>query len=382
MGIMTVMLVRAPYAVAQLRSSEFWPGDFSDETDCGDGWRAAFSDHHPQDLDGAVQAYVRETGCPALLILTLNGRCSLVYSAVPGGPTRLAILGLRTAIADGVDTTGYQVAETRQELLAWAGAAGTAPRPEMLDKVLFHDGGDELGIKLMAALFAGLGMPDFRDMDPLAPETLTPDEEWDQAVAVPKQEVVAELVLLARSSTKIPQLRAAQGWPGGWYGHEQKFKKGWRAASSGEWPDDTHGVLNAFATETGGPVLLAYAVDAGFVIVKGTSRPGQYWETILGLSAAHTVGHGTNYDDSDVYRFYKDSRAWSADAGLVSDDPTLRVAYERAGGLGEEIPLLFVLFRGLGIPGCQGIPQYWSGETLTPDSSGLVIMPSFQITFG
>jgi hypothetical protein len=31
---------------------------------------------------------------------------------------------------------------------------------------------------------------------------------------------------------------------------------------------------------------------------------------------------------------------------------------------------------------CQGIPQYWSGETLTPDPSGLVIMPSFQITFG
>jgi hypothetical protein len=141
-------------------------------------------------------------------------------------------------------------------------------------------------------------------------------------------------------------------------------------------------VLNAFATETGGPVLLAYAAYAGFVIVKGTSRPGRYWETVLGLSAAHTVGHGTNYDDSDVYRFYKESRAWSADAGLVSDDPTLRVADERAGGPGEEIPLLFVLFRGLGIPGCQGIPQYWSGETLAPDSSGLVIMPSFQITFG
>jgi hypothetical protein len=128
MGIMTVLLVRAPYAVAQLRSSEFWPGDFSDETDCGDGWRAAFSDHHPQDLDGAVQAYLRETGCPALLILTLNGRCSLVYSAVPGGPTRLAILGLRTAMADGVDTTGYQVAETRHRTASGDARQGAVPR--------------------------------------------------------------------------------------------------------------------------------------------------------------------------------------------------------------------------------------------------------------
>jgi hypothetical protein len=269
------------------------------------------------------------------------------------------------------------VGETKQELLAWAGAAGTAPRPEMLDTVLFHDGGEDLGINLMAALFAGLGIPDFRDTAPLAPE-----DEWAKVTAGPKQQVEAELVLLVRSSTKIPDLRAAQGWPGGWHTHEQKFKKGWRAASSGEWPDDTHGVLNAFATETRGPVLLAYAADAGFVIVKGTSRPGQYWETILGLDAAHTVGHCTNYDDSDVYRFYKESRAWSADAGLVCDEQTLRVAYERAGGLGEEIPLLFVLFAGLGVPGCEGIPPYWDGSPLRPDSSGLVIMPSFQITFG
>jgi hypothetical protein len=110
----------------------------------------------------------------ALLILILGKRSALVYNAVPGGPARLAILGLRTAIADGIDT------------------------------VLFHDGGDELGITLMAALFAGLGMLDFRDTDPLASETLAPDEEWDRLVAVPKQEVVAELVLLARSPTKIP----------------------------------------------------------------------------------------------------------------------------------------------------------------------------------
>jgi hypothetical protein len=181
---------------------------------------------------------------------------------------------------------------------------------------------------------------------------------------------------------KIPNLRAAYGWPSGWHRQEQKFKKDWRAASSGEWPDDTHGVLNAFATETGGPVLLAYAVDAGFVIVKGTSRPGQYWETILGLDAAHAVGHCTNYDESDVYRFYKESRAWSTDAGLVSNDQTLRAAYERSGGLGEEIPLLFVLFAGLGIPGCERIPAYWDGSPLQPDSSGWVIVPTFQITFG
>jgi hypothetical protein len=374
---MIAMLVRTPYAVARLRSSQYWPGDFSDETDCGDGWRAAFSDDHPEDLNGAVQAYARETGCPALLILILDKRCALGYNAIPGGPTRVAILGLRTAIAAGIDTSGYQVGETRQELLAWAGAAGTAPRPEMLDTVLFHDGGEDLGINLMAALFAGLGIPDFRDTDPL-----TPEDEVAKVTAGPKQQVEAELVLLVRSSTKIPNLRAAQGWPGGWHTHEQKFKKGWRAASSGEWPDDTHGVLNAFATETRGPVLLAYAADAGFVIVKGTSRPGQYWETILGLDAAHTVGHCTNYDDSDVYRFYKESRAWSADAGLVCDEQTLRVAYERAGGLGEEIPLLFVLFAGLGVPGCEGIPPYWDGSPLRPDSSGLVIMPSFQITFG
>ena len=377
MGTMIAMLVRTPYAVARLRSSQYWPGDFSDETDCGDGWRAAFSDDHPEDLNGAVQAYARETGCPALLILILDKRCALGYNAIPGGPTRVAILGLRTAIAAGIDTSGYQVGETRQELLAWAGAAGTAPRPEMLDTVLFHDGGEDLGINLMAALFAGLGIPDFRDTDPL-----TPEDEGAKVTAGPKQQVEAELVLLVRSSTKIPNLRAAQGWPGGWHTHEQKFKKGWRAASSGEWPDDTHGVLNAFATETRGPVLLAYAADAGFVIVKGTSRPGQYWETILGLDAAHTVGHCTNYDDSDVYRFYKESRAWSADAGLVCDEQTLRVAYERAGGLGEEIPLLFVLFAGLGVPGCEGIPPYWDGSPLRPDSSGLVIMPSFQITFG
>jgi hypothetical protein len=66
----------------------------------------------------------------------------------------------------------------------------------------------------------------------------------------------------------------------------------------------------------------------------------------------------------------------------VCDEQTLRVAYERAGGLGEEIPLLFVLFAGLGVPGCAGIPPYWDGSPLKPDSSGLVIMPSFQITFG
>lgn len=378
MGTMIAMLVRTPYAVAQLRSSQYWPGDFTDETDCGDGWRAAFSDAQPDDLDGAVQAYARETGCPALLILILDERCALVYNAIPGAPTRVAILGLRTAIAGGIDTAGYEVGETRQELLAWAGAAGTAPRPEMLDTVLFHQGGDELGIKLMAALFAGLGIPDFRDTEPLAPE----DERAEKVVTGPKQEVSAEAVLLVRSSTRIPNLQAAYGWPGGWHGHEQKFKKGWRAASSGEWPDDTHGVLKAFATETRGPVLLAYAVDAGFVIVKGTSRPGQHWETILGLDAAHAVGHCANYDDSDVYPFYKESRAWSADAGLVANDQTLRIAYERAGGLGEEIPLLFVLFAGLGIPGCENIPPYWDGDPLTPDSSGLVIIPSFQITFG
>jgi hypothetical protein len=65
MGIMIAMLVRSPYGMAQLRSSQHWPGDFTGETDCGEGWRAAFSDEHPQDLDGAVQAYARETGGPA-----------------------------------------------------------------------------------------------------------------------------------------------------------------------------------------------------------------------------------------------------------------------------------------------------------------------------
>ncbi|MCW2862946.1 MAG: hypothetical protein JWP48_4654 [Actinoallomurus sp.] len=43
MGTMIAMLVRTPYAVARLRSSQYWPGDFTGETDCGEGWRAAFS---------------------------------------------------------------------------------------------------------------------------------------------------------------------------------------------------------------------------------------------------------------------------------------------------------------------------------------------------
>ncbi|WP_345457731.1 hypothetical protein [Actinoallomurus oryzae] len=377
MGSMIALLVRSPYEVARLRSSQHWPGDFTEETDCGDGWRAAFSDDGPQDMNGAVQAYMRETGCSALLFLILDEGCALVHTAVPGGPTRHAILGLRTAIGAGIDTTGYQVAETRQELLAWAYAAGTAPRPDMLDTVLFHDGGEGLGIKLTAGLFAGLGIPDFRDTNPFEPSA----QQDDKVITGPKQEVEAEAVMLARSPVNISKLRAAYGWPGGW-GHEQKFKKNWRAASSGEWPDDTHGVLNAFATETGGPVLLSYVTDAGFVIVKGTSRPGQYWETVLGLDAAHAVGHGAQYDESDIYPFHKNSRIWSADAGLTSDDQTLRIAYERPGALGEEVPLLFVLYAGLGIPGCEHIPPYWDGSPLEPDAGGWVIVPSFQISFG
>jgi len=371
------VLVRTPNEVARLRGSQHWPGDFYDEDGCGDGWRMAFSDYHPDDLAGAVQAYAHETGWPALLVLVLDSRCALAYSAVPGGPARVAILGLRTAISSGIDTSGYQIAETRQELLSWVAAARTNSRPEMLDTVLFHDGGDDLGIRLAAGLFAGLGIPDYRNSDPLAPSAGQAKVETG-----PQQEVTAEAVLLVRSPTKISKLRSAYGWPGGWYKDEQKFKKNWRAANSGEWPDDVNGALNAFATETQGPVLLAITCDAGFVIVKGTSRPGQYWETILGLDAAHAVGHSAKYDDNDVFPFYKNSRAWSADAGLVSNDQTLRAAYERPGGLGEEIPLLFVLFAGLGIPGCENIPPYWDGSPLQPDSTGWVIVPSLHINFG
>ena len=374
MGTMIAVLARSPYPVAGLHSSQLIPGGFADETDGGDGWQVAFSDHQPPDLDAAVQSYVRETGCPALIALIIEGQCAIVFNAIPGGPGLIAVLGLRTAVSGGIDLAEYQPDETKRELLAWAATAGTMPRPELLDTVLFHDGGEDLGIKLLAGLLGGLGIPDFRGADPFG------EEQVEKVIGGPKQQVDGEAVMLVRSSTQISNLHAARAWPGGWHGKEQKFKKGWRAASSGEWPDDIPGALNAFATETQGPALLAITVDAGFVIVKGTSRPGHFWETIVGLDAAHDVGHCTNYDDSDTYRFYKESRTWSADAGLTSDDQKLRAAYERSGGLGEEMPLLFVLFSGLGIPGCENIPSYWDGSELY-DPGGWVIVPSIQITF-
>ncbi|WP_019632789.1 hypothetical protein [Actinomadura atramentaria] len=372
METMTAVLVRSPYEVARLRSAQHWPGEFASDEECGDGWRVAFSDHQPPNYDAAVQSFAHETGMPALVALFLDGKCAIVYAAIPRDRTRVVFLGLRTAQSFGANTVGYTLDEARPEMRAWAAAAGTAFDPALLDVALLHDGGEDAGLRLLAALLGGLGIPNFVGTDPFAVDLTADDEELDVPDKVdvgPPQTVEAEAILLVRAPTKVAKLQSAQLWPGGFHKYEQKFKKGWRVGSAGEWPDDLNGALHAFATETQGPVIFAAAADAGFCVVTGTSRPGEYWETVLGLDAAHAVGHCGSYDDSDLYNFYKTSKSWAADAGLTTDDQKLRAAYERPGGIGEEMPMLFVLYAGLGIPGCDHIPAYWDGSSLRESSS-------------
>ncbi|MFD0689528.1 hypothetical protein [Actinomadura fibrosa] len=371
---MIALLVRTGYASAHLAATRYWLGGVTEAGDCGDGWRLAVSEGRPHDLDRATQDYVRETGRPVLLAEIVDDRFALVYNAVPGDGTRVAVLGLDAAVQDGLDLAEYREHEALRELPAWAAAAGTAPDPGGLERTLLHPGGDGLGFTLFSALLSGLGVPGFLDVE--LPEPSEPPGR-------PRQTVSAEAVLLVRSSRKVPKLRAARDWPGAWQDGEQRFKGGWRLAGSADWPADIPAAMEAFATETRGPVILACAADAGFAIVQGTSQPGRHWSSVVGLDAAHDAGHCTNFHHSERDRFYEDSLGWSADAGLVCDEPLLRAAYDRPGGPGEEVALLMVLFAGLGVPGLEHVPPDWDGSPLDSGGRGLGGWNiGFEIDFG